>query len=312
MPQTQTRLPRFRRAGDQIAAFSITSRDLEILRRVATHRFLRSSHLVALIHGSPQQVLRRLQLLFHHGYLERPRAQLTYFHAEGSEPIVYGLSGRGASLLRRELDLPFDRLVSSAKRIEVGRLFLEHALLVSDVMVSLELACCASGRVRLITGDEISPPSSASRKDGMFNWNVSVGYRQRIGVIPDRVFALEFAHLPAGRNRANFFLEADRSTMPVTRRSLTQSSLHRKLLAYEAIWVQNLHRSRLGFHRFRVLTVTTSAERARHMAQAAQELKRGHGLFLFTDLASLKSASDLLAHQWLTPRDGETDSLMPA
>lgn len=69
------RLPRFKRATE-IPPIRLTGRDREIIRQVHRHRFLRSSHIVALIGGSSQQVSRRLQRLFHHGYLDRPRSQI--------------------------------------------------------------------------------------------------------------------------------------------------------------------------------------------------------------------------------------------
>jgi hypothetical protein len=40
--------------------FHLTERDLEIVRQVARHRFLRSTHLFALIGGSPQKIHERL------------------------------------------------------------------------------------------------------------------------------------------------------------------------------------------------------------------------------------------------------------
>ena len=40
----------------------------------------------------------------------------------------------------------------------------------------------------------------------------------RLGVIPDRVFALEYADQNGQSQRAYFFLEADRGTMPVIRK----------------------------------------------------------------------------------------------
>ena len=70
------RKPRFRRAPE-IAPIQLTERDRMIVRCVFQHRFLRSWQIAALVGGSKQAVLRRLQLLFHHGYLERPRAQAT-------------------------------------------------------------------------------------------------------------------------------------------------------------------------------------------------------------------------------------------
>src|ERR1700687_5327722 len=90
------RRPRFERA--KVAGIKLTPRDLEILRAVHRHRLLRSTHLIALLDGSPQTTLRRLQLLFHHGYLDRPAAQLDWY-AQGSEPMVYALGNRGGAVL---------------------------------------------------------------------------------------------------------------------------------------------------------------------------------------------------------------------
>src|ERR1043165_8920687 len=92
------RLPRYNRTAAS-PAFIITNRDREIIRFVYSHRFLRSSQIAALIGASRQPVLRRLQLLFHHGYLTRPRAQVEYFTKGGSREIVYGLGNKGAKSL---------------------------------------------------------------------------------------------------------------------------------------------------------------------------------------------------------------------
>src|SRR4051812_30413999 len=99
-----TRLHRFKRIPS-VASLKLTERDQEIIKLVHQHRFLRSSNIIALIGGSSQQILRRLQLLFHYGFLERPRAQLDYYHQGGSRPIVYGLGNKGGSYLTQELGL---------------------------------------------------------------------------------------------------------------------------------------------------------------------------------------------------------------
>jgi Replication-relaxation len=276
------RRPRFRRATTALQPMKITPRDLEILRQIAVHRFLRSSHITALVDGSTQQVLRRLQLLFHHGYLERPVAQIDYYYQRGgSREMVYGLASRGAGRLRRDLDMPFTRMDWSGKNQRAGRLFLEHAVMVSDIMVALELACRKSSQARLLSDADIALPASARKSSDPFHWYVKLSTRHRLGVVPDRVFGLEHADLPEGRNRAWFFLEADRGTMPVTRQNLDQSSYFRKMLAYEATWTQSIHRTRLGLNRFRVLTITSSREREKHLADACSQLERGQGLFLF-------------------------------
>lgn len=262
----------------------LTERDRQILNLVHRHRFLRSSHITALIGGSEQQILRRLQLLYHHGFLERPRAQIDYYHRGGSRQIVYGLGNKGAGLLKRGLGLEYHQLDWPRQNLSTGRFFLEHALLVSDVLVALELACHASGNFRLLMPDAFPLPSAFKDKREPFHWSVNVSSRLKVGVIPDAVFALQSAEEPS--NPAYFFLEADRGTMPITRSSLGKSSFYRKLLAYEATHSQKLHHRVLGMRRFRVLTVTADAGRARSLANAAAKFERRPGLFLFRHLTA--------------------------
>jgi hypothetical protein len=298
-----SRLPRFKRAS-AVASITLTERDHQIIRLVRRHRFLRSHQIVALIGDRPQQLLRRLHLLYHHGYLERPRAQLNYYHQGGSQPMVYGLGNKGAVLLKRECGVRWGE-----KNRSVGRMFLEHALLVSEVMVAIELACRKAG-VRLLMDEELPLRKDTGAKRLSFKWHVKVNSRLKLGVIPDRVFALEFPDASGSPTRTFFFLEADRGTMPVTRRHLTQTSFHRKLLAYEATWAQSLHETRFDFHRFRVLTVTTSVERVQSLANACAQLKSGHGLFLFADRSVLGNPADIFSALWQTGRPGESTTLL--
>jgi len=144
-----------------------------------------------LVGGSRRHILRRLQLLYHRGYLERPRAQIDYYHRGGSRAIGYGLGNQGAALLKRESSLPFHRLDWGPKNRLTGRVFLEHALLISDIMVGLELSCRRNGRIRLLTADELPVPESTRRQREPFHWCVRLPNGQKVGIIPDRVFGLE-------------------------------------------------------------------------------------------------------------------------
>jgi len=291
-----TRLPRFKRSPE-IPAFQLTARDQEILCHVHRHRFLRSDHLAALTTGSPQQVLRRLQRLYHHGFLERPRCQIDYYQS-GSRRIAYGIGNKGAAWLKRELALSYHQIDWKRKN-HVGRLFLEHTLLVSDIMVAIELACRNRKDIRLLTTDDLHIPKMREP----FQWSVNID--GKCGVVPDRVFGLE-----SNGKRCWYFLEADRATMPVTRGSLDQTSFYRKLLAYEATWKQNIPRRDFDIHRFRVLTVTTNSERVQAMIEACQRLKQGRGLFLFTDAETVQEQSDFFSLRWVTAYAGEATGLL--
>jgi hypothetical protein len=300
------RLPRFKRAP-AVPPIALTERDRAIIRQVFRHRFLRSSQIVSLAGGSAQQVLRRLQLLFHHEYLERPRVQIEYYHQGGSREIVYGLGGKSASLLKQEYGTDFNVGLFGEKNDPPHRLFFDHALLVSDIMVTFELACRKAEGVRLLSADELPIPGGLLRK---LTWNVKVNDRVLTSIIPDRVFAIEYREESPDQAPCLYFLEADRGTMPIVRKDLYQSSFFRKLLAYEAAWTQGLHRSQIGFQRFRVLTVTTTAGRVESLVAACSQLKSGHGLFLFTDQATLQKHPDILSLPWKNVR-GEIARILP-
>jgi hypothetical protein len=291
------RLPRFKRSPE-ISPLHLTDRDGEILKCIHRHRFLRSDHVAALAPGSRQQILRRLQRLYHHGYFERPSCQIDYYHS-GSRRIAYGLGNKGAAWLKHELALPYNKLDWKQKSY-VGRLFLEHALMVSDIMVALELACRNRPDIRLLSAEDLKIPKMREP----FQWQVDIGQRQKIGVIPDRVFGLEY-----NGEQCWYFLEADRGTMPITRGTFDQTSFQRKLLAYEATWSQNLHRTRFGWQRFRVLTVTTNTQRVQGIKEACQSLTHGHGLFLFLDAAAFSKDGNILTIPWQTCRPEKTEAL---
>lgn len=303
------RLPRFKREPP-VSSITLTKRDREIIRLVYQHRFLRSSHILSFLDGSSQSVLRRLQLLYHHGFLERPRCQLDYYHSGGgSRHIIYGLGNRGAALLRDESGSSQPSPRSGEQNRGVGRIFIEHAVMVSDIMVALELACRKKGTVRLLEGNQL-PRRTGSGGREQFRWGVNISPQFRLGVVPDRVFALYSELDDSEQTPAYFFLEADRGTMPVRRKSLAQTSFFRKLLAYQATWQQGIHKKEFGIHRFRVLTVTRSAERAQSLVQACSELRSGHGLFLFTDLQTFQARPEVLNLSWQTGRSGLSTKLL--
>jgi hypothetical protein len=236
--------------------------------------------------------------------LERPAAQLESYYRPGSRAIVYGLGKSGEKLLRQEYYITTFPDSGGEKNGGVGRVLLEHTLLVADVMVAIELACRKRGNIDLVYEDNLAINSEKE----LFQWRVKISSGEKLSVIPDFVFALDYPDATGQRQRVYFFLEADRGTMPVKRHTLSQTSFYRKLLAYEATWVQDIHRQQLGINRFRVLTVTTIPKRVETLVEACSELKRGHGLFLFADKSIL--FSDVFSPVWHSGKLGEPGGLL--
>lgn len=299
----------------------LQERDKEIIKLVYKHRFLSSVHLAALLPGSSQGLLRRLNLLFHAGYLNRPPEQIRPYR-QGSDPMVYGLGNKGADLLAAEYGLPRSKVDWTSKNREVKKVYLEHTLMVANFMVCLEVACRQKGDIEIIGSEEIIARMPQKPKAvNPFSWKVKIkqggqGDKKDVAfnMVPDKVFGLHFKKDPPGQNRAYFFLEADRSTMPVKRDSLFKSSYYKKLVGYWASWKNNLYQEHFGFKSARVLTLTKSEERINNMIAVNKEVddkRQGSKMFLFAraDSFNLDHPEKILDRSWKDGKDSAWSSL---
>jgi len=277
------RRPRFKRAKTR--HFELTERDRSILADVERFGLLTSADIEALYpEGSPQNLRRRLQLLFHAKYLDRPRSPLT----EGNQPFVYSIGSAGASLL-------------AAKPFRPPRVHFAHRLALARVLASFEASCRKHGSVRMIGWEEILAervPEERRRVRDPSRWRVGVPGEGAVGIAPDAIFGLHYTELPAGRNRSFFFLEVDLASMPV-RRKTKGTSIERKLLGYRETLRKELHTRFFGFRTFRVLIVSESpaGKRLTTIRRAAERLYGLEGRVLFANFASVVGG-DALSLEW--------------
>ena len=295
--QTQARLPRFRRHRFHRLEFVLQPRDLEIVRVVAQHRFISSNDLCLLVGSSTQGILRRLQRLFHNGYLDRPRSQKSF----GNAPMVYALGAKGAELLARETgERP--SMDWSEKNRQLGAPFLEHALMISRLQAALRAAVRDTGDVvleRWLPDGAVRDAVTVSGEHG----------NERIPVAPDAVFTLKLLKEPAGRNRVTACVESDRGTTTTARFFI-------KTQGYWHWWRSGRAEESLGVKNFLVVTVTRSEERARNLSAAVASLDaprhRGLRMFLFGcehEYADGKFRA-VLGPIWGSPADGQWYSLL--
>ena len=256
-----SRRPRFRRASEP-PAFRVTDDDVVIVRQVARYRFLRSTHIAALVGRSIDRTNDRLSKLFHGGYLDRPHAQLDYYPTSGSAPMVYALANRGARLLIERYGIELANVDWSRKNNKSGRSFIEHQLEIVDFQVALDRATHDREDIRLTYAEEIiaNMPDRPRGRRNPLALRVKLtqkGVAREIGVISDFVFGFR---LGDGSNR-KFMVEIDRGTMPVVRSNFEQTSFERKMRAYLTAHAAKQHERYFGWKTFRVLTVTTDERR---------------------------------------------------
>ena len=258
------RRPRFSRVAG--AAPHLTADDLAVIGCVGRFRFLSSVHLLRLFPDrSRQKFLRRLADLFHAGFLDRPYVQINYFAFSGSAPIVYALGNKGADLYAQMQHASPPSTDWTDKNRSLIRPSIEHALLIADVMIGLEPQLQSRGDLEILRDAQLRSLLPSPRS--MAPWSLSArigqaGKYQSIAIAPDAVFALRF--LDFGRH-SNFFLEADRATMPIERSSLSQSSFKRKLQVYLAAHRAKDHVQRFGFQNLRVLDRKSTRLNSSHL-----------------------------------------------
>jgi hypothetical protein len=217
--------------------------------------------------------------------------------------MVYALGRRGAEVLV-ERGLLKDIGDWRKKNQGLQDRYIAHQIMVTNFRIELSLATRERSDVRLLF----------FHREGLaLRDRVTVagnGRWRSLPINPDGFFGLQFPELPEGRNRAFFFLEADRSTM--TRKRFLQ-----KLVGYWEWFRQGGHTRKHGIRAFRVLTVTKSEERMAGLLQAAaevRELREGLRLFWFTSerrLAPERPAS-LFEPIWETPNQpGTPQSILP-
>ena len=176
MNKNVARRPRFKRVSN-FPNMRLTDRDRAIISVVEHYRFLTTSQILALVPGSRQNIMRRLQRLYHGGFLDRPHAQLPLRFAGEISELVYAPR----------------KTVSGKKWKRVSSLFLAHALAVSDAVISIEAACRRQG-LHFVTEQEILESISDGTDTKHLQWQVTIKNgkaSERVGVISDATFALE-------------------------------------------------------------------------------------------------------------------------
>lgn len=295
MDSTEDVQPRKKRGGTAPSGgFVLTEDDVEILTLVFSHRFLRRGQVSILTHRHPKRLHRRLLKLEQRGYLTTVRMP--------QQEYIYGLGRSGIQILVEQGRAEPDLLDGRVRTHELTELFLRHEMMLVDIHVKLSLAL-EKHPVRLVAwkeGSELHDSVVAVDKMGS----------SRLPVRPDAFFTLYDRRRHEGANRANFALEADRSTT-------TQVRFQEKLRAYWAYIEQGRHEKKFGVKGFRVLTVTLTEARAKNLTTMAASVlpERGRKYFLFVPQSSFSATSDPVSDRLcFSPRTAvnELHALVPA
>ncbi len=280
----------------------LTARDIAILKLLSRYRYLRSTHLYALVGGkSKRRFVERLGSLYHEGaYISRPEQQWQTINARYM-PAVYELDEAGECTIRERglLDEAAFPVLRKGKPGEARRY--HHELMICDIMASIEIGVRTDPSLSFISWPEIlaKAPEATRRSEKPLGIAVPVSYTcPRTGqalscdrpLVPDAIFGIEYT--TNGRKSYRFFaLEADRNSEPVVRSTLDQTSYLRKLLQYREMAGRSLYQTCWGLPNFLVLNVTTNPQHMLNIISTVKEVTSGRGstFLLFMTMPSLSS-----------------------
>lgn len=278
----------------------LTKRDIQIVQTVSTYRLLSSAQIEALVfpsdtpRGRQSSCQRRLQLLYHHGHLDR--LPMPVILGEGRFPHVYVLDQAGAALVAATQGVDLTTVAWRPHHNLLESPFIFHTLAINDVRVVITLLVQAN-HFELV--EWIDEAGFRAAKD-------KVPFRMRgVQVVrnyPDGYFGLT---LPRSTQPAHFFLEVDQGTMSLTR-------WKEKVQAYIEFRARGLSEHHYGTRNFRVLTVTTSSQRLTNLKRASEQAGADH-FFWFTTQAQVDiwNPGQLLQPIWSVATQKEHMELFP-
>jgi Replication-relaxation len=330
-PSRSRHRPRFRRAAqEERPAFRLTDRDRELLRVIFEYRYITADMLQDLAPPvvlsqrqqealdkliaakkatiadpatserhprTKREILRRLQMLYHHGYVQRHKLS-------DGESIAYALGNKGADELVLYYGIDRQKIDWTTKNREAGERYIRHGLMVSRFRHAIELT------LRQLPGAALDfwEPSGVFKAPVQYEDAVRTreGLRTQLVdgvVIPDGLFKVT-----GGGKPIHYFLEADRSTM-------SNARYLAKLKSYFAFYSTYVHdhdgKQPSGITQMRVLTITLSEERKKNLRKIAQEVSpQAKELFWFACERSYRGVPEhVISPIWQTLKDDTLKNL---
>lgn len=238
-------------------------RDVEILRWLYRYRYLRQTHLQALLEPrSRKRFNERLGDLFHEtGLINRPASQPDSFEGR-SVPMLYEITPRGIDWLAAQSALPHRAVTFSMQSRRAYSPQLPHTLMIIKTLLAIECEAKQQGQ-RFVPVDEILVRAPDATRHASNPLAVparliggSRGQRQKTWLIPDALYGMECDI--DGEKRYRFWaLECER-TSPAWRSTNAASSTARKRAAYDTLIASKAYRTHWGIPNLKLKLVRPS------------------------------------------------------
>ena len=245
---------------------NITDRDVEIMRWLYRYRYLRAPHLISFLHPrSVKRFIERLGDLYHEtGLIDRPKSQWLHFDARCT-PVIYELSAKGQAFLESRNVQPQRATTLTRRKRSGSNIQFDHAMMIVDSLVDIELAAIANQDHRFVSVDEILARAPESTKAAPNPLSVPVTIQPSFTfpdikspwdthIIPDALYGIEY--LIDGEKRYRFWALECENTGPGWRSSPCKSSLARKRAAYNSLIKSGEYKKHWGIPNLKLHVVT--------------------------------------------------------
>lgn len=263
--------------GKRIA---ISPRDFEIFKLLNRYKYAPTDFAHAFVGGHLGRLKNRLTDLRHEGYLSCPDSQFKTANARYRH-LVYELGSRGRSVLA-EHGVPlrsFDHLTGP----------FAHDLMSCQAVASLELAARDSG-LRFITPDEIVAKAGIADQH-LFKYRISISWKGRQEVLERFTPDWEAFGLQGSKFLPIVGLETDAHTETLRPSDLKQSSIAKKILAYDQLDRDGVfqRRFRLKSDFYVILFLTVNETHKRNIMGLVKEIAGPSEIFLFKTITHFSS-----------------------
>jgi hypothetical protein len=245
--------------------------------------------------GKDTRCRKRLQRLYHHGYLWRDEQPTKL--SQGRAPLVYRLDSKGAALLAELWSLELRDLGWDRRENTVSTPYLTHLLKTNEVRVAIVGAANTRG-FRIEEWLDDATLRKAQNKDHVTITGPKGG-KQKAAIVPDGYF-----HLDTGDHDYHHFLEIDLATVTGQSSRWGRRDWARKIRAYIAYYESGKYQQRYETTSLRILTVTTGERRLKNLKEITERVG-GKKRFWFTTFEELTSETVLTKPIWQIAGQGD-------
>jgi hypothetical protein len=285
--------PRDKRSKDNLPSFRLTERDTEIIKAINDCQALLTQQVQTAFFNSATPTYTRLQKLYHHHYLER-HFITQVSAAPAASIIIYTIAQLGAAVLAANFGYSTGDFNFATKQVLDWKT-LQHLIDHNTFRIAVLRACRDTPIITLT--DWLNERYFRADPDYV-HVTPARGNPQNKPLFPDGFMILTSPH-----GKANFFVETDRGTEPL-------SQVKSQIEIYQEYLTSGRYQQKFQSRAVRVLMITNSQTRINNIKKVISQCGGGSRYWL-TNRDQITPETVLSAPIWEVVGKRELQPLIP-